>query len=223
VLLYFGVDVVPTGTSLTVGNVAGLPAFLANSAASFAALLRVPPATLYAVNVTDLVTGRSQSVGVIRRRELGGAGSGGVSITYVVRLGKTPVQYTVINMTATLSSPALMAPVLKQVATALASAAGLPASLFSVSAPASELVLANAPFSIAEPSAAAAAWRAAAFAAAGIWCAVCARGSALPSGVARAAARKAVRARSSAMPEIATLQRTTVRRSKLVWLRPSGS
>ena len=157
VLLYFGVAVVPTGTTLTVGNVAGLQAFLASSAATFAGLLRVPPANVYAVNVTDRVTGAHTQVGVIRRRELAGAGTGGVSITYVVRLGKTPVQFTVQNMTATLSSPAAMAPALQSVAVALAQASGLPASYFAVSAPASELLLANAPFSIAEPSAAAAA------------------------------------------------------------------
>ena len=82
----------PSGTSLTVGNLVGLPAFLSSSAATLAGLLRVPPANLYAVNVTDRATGSRTQVGLVRRQLAGGAGSGGVTITFVVRLGKTPVQ-----------------------------------------------------------------------------------------------------------------------------------
>jgi hypothetical protein len=55
-------------------------------------------------------------------------------------------------MTVTLSSPSAMAPALQAVAAALSQASGLPTSTFTISAPASQQLLANAPFSIAEPS-----------------------------------------------------------------------
>jgi len=51
VLLYFGLDIVPKTTTISAGNIASLPSFLASSAAIFAQLLLVPPANVYAVNV----------------------------------------------------------------------------------------------------------------------------------------------------------------------------
>ena len=145
VLLFFSASLVPLQGGLSVGNVVGLPAFLASSAASFAALLDVPTASLYAVNVTDLATGAFAPVGVIRRR-LGGAGSKGVSVTYVVRLGKTPTESRVANISTVLASPTLAGSTLRAVAAQLAAATTLGASAFTVSVPSTGIHLANSPF-----------------------------------------------------------------------------
>ena len=145
VLLYFGVDIVPTATSLTAANVAVLPAFLSSSAAAFAAALGVSPSSLYAVNVTDRATGLSIAVGSIRR--LGGAGgSTGVTITYVVRLGKTPLESAVANMTNILVSPSLLAGALSRSVSLLAAATGMPAGSFAASVPPGRVLVANAAF-----------------------------------------------------------------------------
>jgi membrane associated rhomboid family serine protease len=109
------------------------------------------------LQVTDRATGQFVQTGVIRRLATAAAGSLGVSVTYVLRLGKTPLEFLVENYTATLSSATLMAPILAKVSQLLVSVTGLPASAFSVSAPSSELLLVNAPFSMAQPSAAVAA------------------------------------------------------------------
>ena len=145
-LLYFGVVLAPLAGSLTVSNVAALPSsFLRDSAGAFAALLGVPPANLYAVNLTDVATGASLQVGSVRR-QLGGIGSLGVRVTFVARLGKTPTEAFVTNVSNVLASPALTASTLRTVATSLGSAAGLGASAYAVTVPASGIALANSPF-----------------------------------------------------------------------------
>jgi hypothetical protein len=136
---------VPLQGSLTVSNVVALPAFLASSAASFAALISVPPAQVYAVNVSDIATGASVVVGSIRR-QLAGAGSKGVSVTYVARLGKTPTESSVANISAVLASPTLAASTLRSVAAQLGAATQLGAAAFAISVPAAGVVVANAPF-----------------------------------------------------------------------------
>jgi len=145
VLLYFSVSLVPLQGGLTVSNVVNLPAFLQSSAATFAALIRVPASQLYAVNVTDLATGAFTSVGSVRR-QLGGAGSKGVAVAYVARLGKTPTENEVTNISAVLSSPTLAGPTLRAVAAQLGAATQLSAAAFTVSVPAAGIVLANSPF-----------------------------------------------------------------------------
>lgn len=87
-LLTFSLAITPTGTSLTAANVAALPTFLRASAASFAQLLDVPAANVYAANLTDIATGAVTQLAPPARRLGGAAGSKGVGITYVVRLGK---------------------------------------------------------------------------------------------------------------------------------------
>ena len=144
-LLFFGVSLVPLQGGLTVANVVAQPAFLASSAASFAALIGVTPAQLYAVNVSDLATGAFVAVGSIRR-QLAGAGSKGVLVTYVVRLGKTPQESRVANMSAVLASPALAGSTLRAVTLQLGAATQLGAAAFSVSLPPSGIALANSPF-----------------------------------------------------------------------------
>lgn len=105
------------------------------------------------MQVTDRATGQFVQTGIIRRLATAAPGSMGVSVTYVLRLGKTPLQYLVENYTTTLSTTAIMAPALAKVAQQLGAATGLPASTFTVAAPASALLLANAPFSITQPAA----------------------------------------------------------------------
>ena len=146
VLLFFAVSLVPLQGGLTVSNVVALPAFLQSSAAAFAALINVPAPQVYAVNVSDAVTGAFTSVGTVRR--LGGAGAGpkGIAVTYVARLGKTPTESTVNNITSILSSPTLSASTIRAVAASLCAATGLGAGAFSVSVPASGITLANSPF-----------------------------------------------------------------------------
>ena len=92
VLFYFGVDVVPSSTTLSPSQVASYSGFLSSAAASFSSLLSVSPSLLYAVNVTDRATGAAVQVGVVRRLAGGGLGSAGVTVTFVIRLGKTPEQ-----------------------------------------------------------------------------------------------------------------------------------
>ena len=145
VLVYFAVNLVPLQGGLSVSNVVSIPAFLQSSAAAFAALISVPPSQVYAVNVTDLATGAFSSVGSIRR-QLAGAGSKGVAVTYVVRLGKTPTESAVANISAVLSSPTLAASTLRAVSAQLGAATQLGASAFAASVPAGGVVLANAPF-----------------------------------------------------------------------------
>jgi hypothetical protein len=145
VLLFFSASLVPLQGSLTVSNVVALPAFLQSSAASFAALIGVPPALLYAVNITDLATGAFSSVGSVRR-QLVGAGSKGVAVTYVVRMGKTPTEAQVTNISATLASPTLAASTLRAVTAQLGAATQLGAAAFAVSVPAAGVTLANSPF-----------------------------------------------------------------------------
>ena len=145
-LLYFGVVLTPLTGSLTVSNVASLPSsFLRDSAGNFAALLGVPPANLYAVNLTDVATGASLQVGSVRR-QLGGLGSLGVRVTFVVRLGKTPSEALVTNMSSVLASPAACAGALRAVATSLGAASGLGAAAYAASVPAAGIALANSPF-----------------------------------------------------------------------------
>ena len=147
VLVYFSVNLVPLQGGLTVANVAGLRPFLTSSAASFAALISVPPAQVYAVNVSDIATGASTQVGSIRR-QLAGAGSLGVAVTYVVRLGKTPRESDVVNISAVLASPTLAASTLRAVAAQLGAATTLGAAAFAVSVPPASVTLANAPFTV---------------------------------------------------------------------------
>ena len=148
-LLYFAVNLIPLSGGLTVSNVVSLPAVLNSGAAAFATLLAVPAATVYAVNVTDIATGAFASVGSVRRQLGGVAGSKGVAVTYVVRLGKTPQQSAVLAISATLASPTLCAGALTAVVSTLSSATTLPASAFSASVPAASVAIANAPFSTA--------------------------------------------------------------------------
>ena len=89
VLLFFGLAIAPVGSSLTATYVASLPSFLSDAGAAFAQALNLPRARVYATNVSDALTGAFVPLGAIRRR-LAGAGSAGVVITFVVRLGKTP-------------------------------------------------------------------------------------------------------------------------------------
>jgi hypothetical protein len=146
VLLYFSVSLVPLQGGLTVSNVVNLPAFLQSSAATFAALIRVPASQLYAVNVTDLATGAFTSVGSVRRQLGGAAGSKGVAVSYVVRLGKTPTEAQVTNISTVLSSPTLAAATLRAVTAQLGAATQLGAAAFAISVPASGVTLANSPF-----------------------------------------------------------------------------
>ena len=148
VLFYFGVDVVPSSTTLSPSQVASYSGFLSSAAASFSSLLSVSPSLLYAVNVTDRATGAAVQVGVVRRLAGGGLGSAGVTVTFVIRLGKTPEQSRVANISATLASPTLTAGALAQVRSSIAAATGVSASFFAVAAPAAEQHLLNAPFSI---------------------------------------------------------------------------
>ena len=148
VLLYFAVNLVPLQGGLTVNNVASLPAFLRSSAASFAALINVPAAQVYAVNVSDLATGAFAVVGSVRRQLGASAGSNGVAVTYVVRLGKTPVQSDVANISAVLSSPTLAASTLRAVAVQLGAATQLGAAAYALAVPASGVALKNAPFAL---------------------------------------------------------------------------
>jgi len=151
VVVFFAVNLAPLLGSLTVANVVALPAFLQSSAASFAALIGVPPAQLYAVNITDLATGAFVPVGSVRR-QLAGAGSQGVAVTYVVRLGKTPTEKAVVNITAVLASPATIAPVLRAVTAQLGAATQLGAAAFTVAVPASSIAIANAGFTVSGPT-----------------------------------------------------------------------
>jgi hypothetical protein len=145
VLLYFSTNLVPLQGGLTVSNIVALPSFLQSSAATFAAFLGVPPTQLYAVNVTDLATGAFVPVGSVRR-QLAGTGSKGVAVTYVVRLGKTPTEAQVTNISAVLSSPTIAAATLKAVTAQLGAATQLGAAAFAVSVPAAGVTLANSPF-----------------------------------------------------------------------------
>ena len=81
------------------------------------------------------------------RRQLGAtASTKGVAVTYVVRLGKTPTESSVTNISAVLSSPTLAASTLRAVAAQLGAATQLGAAAFAVSVPASGIALANSPF-----------------------------------------------------------------------------
>ena len=181
VLVYFALNLVPLQGGLTVSNIVALPAFLQSSAAAFAALIRVPPSQVYAVNVsqpararrthssaplsplshlpslphlplneraqvTDLATGAFASVGSIRRQLGGSPGSQGVAVTFVVRLGKTPTQADVSNLTAVLASPTLAASTLRSITVQLGAATQLGAAAFALSVPAAGVKLTNAPF-----------------------------------------------------------------------------
>jgi hypothetical protein len=150
VLLFFGLDIVPKNTAISAGNIASLPSFLASSAATFAQLLLVPPANVYAVNVSDRTTGAWTSAGLrpVRIRRLQASPSkapGGVTVTFVVRLGKVPTQASVMNMSAVLSSP-LAARSMGVCASAVATQLGLPASQLSASI--NSVSTQYAPFSI---------------------------------------------------------------------------
>ena len=115
-----------------------LPAFLQSSAAAFAALISVPPSQIYAVNVSDLATGAVTSVGSVRRRELAGpaGASGGIAVTYVVRLGKTPTEGSVSTIITVLSSPTTAASTLRNVTAQLGAATQLTSAAFALSVPA---------------------------------------------------------------------------------------
>ena len=151
VLLYFGVDLIPSGTSITPAQVAAQPNALAQAAAGYAALLSVAPANVYAVNVSDRATGAWTSAGLrpVRVRRLQAPSPskapGGVTVTFVVRLGKVPTQASVMNMSAVLSSP-LAARSMGVCASAVATQLGLPASQLSASI--NSVSTQYAPFSI---------------------------------------------------------------------------
>ena len=151
VLLFFGVDLIPSGTTITPSQVAAQPGALAQAAASFAALLMVAPANVYAVNVSDRATGAWTTAGLrsvrIRRLQAPSPSKapGGVTVTFVVRLGKVPTQASVMNMSAVLSSP-LASRAMGVTGSALSAALGLPAS--SVGASISSVALQYAPFAI---------------------------------------------------------------------------
>ena len=154
VLLFFGVDLIPVGTSFTPSQLAvqpAIPGALARAAASFAALLDVAPANVYAVNISDRATGAWTSAGLrpVRIRRLQASPSkapGGVTVTFVVRLGKVPTQASVMNMSAVLASPAANG-ALGVCASAVATAMGLTAN--SIVASTNSVALQYAPFSIA--------------------------------------------------------------------------
>jgi len=155
ILVFFGVVLTPLTGSLTVSNVAALPpGFLQTSAGAFAALLGVPPASLYATNLTDVATGASLQVGSVRR-QLAGLGSLGVRVTFVARLGKTPTQAKVQNISAILASTAACAGALRTVVNALGAATMLGAAAYSAAVPASSIAVANAPFALNAATAAA--------------------------------------------------------------------
>ena len=153
ILLFFAVNLVPVSTDLTVRNVTGMPSFLPGCTSSFASLLGLPPSSFSAVNLTDFATGDFLAIGSVRRQLSGPAGSRGVAVTYVVRLGKVVTLNATQQLANVLSSPTLAAPALRTVAMVLGASAGLPAAMFNVSVPAASIVLsANAPFSL-SPSA----------------------------------------------------------------------
>ena len=126
---------------------AGQAAFLAQSAAAFARSLSLPPSQVYAMNVTDVATGVAVQVGSLRR-VLGGPGSMGVAITFVARLGKTPTQKDVLNISQTLNSPALMKGPLDATTASFATASGVDVRALSAAVPAASVSVANAPFSL---------------------------------------------------------------------------
>jgi len=156
VLLYFAVAVAPastSGTSLTVTFVSQQAGFLRSAASAYAGLLGVPASQVYATNVSDRATGAFVVLASVRRAlqpAAPAAGSRGVAITFVVRLGKTPTQAAVANMSAVLADPARSAQALGQVAGLMCTATGLPPGSFAGSVAAAP-TLANAPFSIAAP------------------------------------------------------------------------
>jgi hypothetical protein len=130
-------------------------AFLAQSAAAFARAIVVPSASVFVVAVTDVATGQSFKIGSLRR-ELASAGSLGAAVTFVVRLGKTPTQAQVLNISNMLASPAAIRGALAASAASFATAAGVDVRWLSAGVPAGSVLIANAPFSLAAPAAAAA-------------------------------------------------------------------
>jgi hypothetical protein len=147
VLLFFSIDLIPTGTTLRPTDLSSQTAFLARAASSFAALIGVPAASVYATNITDRATGSSVTLRAVRRAQApAAAGSLGVTLSFVVRLGKTPTQASVANMSAVLSSSAASAAI-SSVATGFCSSAGL--STCPIAAKFNAVVLQYAPFSIA--------------------------------------------------------------------------
>ena len=152
VLLYFAIDIVPLNTALPISYItSNVPGLYSQASVLFANLLGQPLSSVYATNISDLATGAFVPQGAIRRlgdsRALAPAsGSQGVAITFVVRLGKTPQQAAVANMSTVLST--LVGGPLTSISAILASVTSLPASDFVVSVNLNSIVLLNAPFSL---------------------------------------------------------------------------
>jgi len=157
VVVYFNMTIVSSQGPVTASYVASSAGatFLRESAAAFARTLVVPAANVYAVTVTDVATGQAFQVGSLRRA-LAGAGSLGAAVTFVVRLGKTPTQTQVLNISNTLSSPAAISGALTASASSFAAATGVDVRGLSAVVPPRSVSVANAPFSLTAPAAAAA-------------------------------------------------------------------
>jgi hypothetical protein len=96
-----------------------------------------------------VATGAVTQVGSLRRVLGAGApGSQGVSVAFVVRLGKTPTQALLLNITATLASPAALKPALATTAASLAAASGLDVRTLSAAVPEGSVAVANSPFAL---------------------------------------------------------------------------
>jgi len=157
VVVSFNMTLVSSQGPITASYVASSAgaAFLRESAAAFARTLVVPAANVFATTVTDIATGVSIQVGSLRRA-LAGAGSLGAAVTFVVRLGKTPTQAQVLNISNTLASPAAMSGALAASAASFAAATGVDVRALSAVVPPGSVSIAHAPFSLAVPAAAAA-------------------------------------------------------------------
>ena len=144
VLIRFNVLLVPIGTTVTASYMASLTTFAASSAASFASLLGVSATSVYLSNITDIATGLI--VELRQSRRLTPAGSLGLSLIYVVNLGKTPQEVSVLNMTATLAALTPASPVVVSVRASVAAATHLDLSAFTLSVDTMSVTLANAAF-----------------------------------------------------------------------------
>ena len=143
------------GTSITPNNVHTQQGFLASAGAQFAALFGLSPSLVYATNITDRATGTFVAEKAVRRAAA--AGSLGVTITFVIRLGKTPTEAFAGNITSTLSALTPKSPIFGALASSFASAVSLPASAFKFSVDPATVVLANAGFTFNGPAGAASA------------------------------------------------------------------
>jgi hypothetical protein len=148
VVIFFGVTISSSLGPVQATFVASQPGFLAQSAAAFAHTLNQPTSDVYAMNVTDVATGAVVQVGSLRRVLVGSPGSQGVTITYVVRLGKTPTQAELLNVSATLASPSALKGALAATTASLAAASSIDARAFSAAVPAASISVSNSPYSL---------------------------------------------------------------------------